>query len=152
MTGWAARLVVDASALLGVVLDPGPRADQVAELLSTRELHAPALLPFEVANVLRRRRLAGHLTAAEAFDAETALARLPIELWPHEVVAARVRALGDVLTAYDASYVALAERLGADLVTYDRRIAGAPGVRCAVVLPREAPAQPPSGSARSGRI
>lgn len=129
--------MVDASALLGAVLDPGPRADQVADLLSTLELHAPALLPFEVANVLRRRRLAGHLTSTEALDAEISLARLPIELWPHEVVAARVRELGDVMTAYDASYVALAERLGADLLTYDRRIAGAPGVRCAVVVPGE---------------
>ncbi|GMA33181.1 type II toxin-antitoxin system VapC family toxin [Litorihabitans aurantiacus] len=126
---------MDASALLTLALDPGPRADAIGALVGSRELHAPALLPFEVANVLRRRRLAGHLTRSDAADTETTLARLPVELWPHEVVAGRVRELGDVLTAYDASYVALAERLGADLLTCDRRIAGAPGVGCGVVVP-----------------
>lgn len=129
------RLVVDASALLALALDPGPRADTIAALASTRDLHAPALLPFEIANVLRRRRLASHLNARDAGVIEASLARLPIELWPFEVVADRVRELGDTLTAYDASYVALAERLGADLLTLDARLARAPGIRCHVVVP-----------------
>lgn len=134
-TAPAPRLVVDASALLALVLDPGPRADAIAERVAAGDLHAPALLPFEIANVLRRQRLAGRLDRAEAERLERALARLPVELWPHEVVAERVRELGDVLTAYDASYAALAERLGATLLTADRRLAAAPGLRCAVVVP-----------------
>lgn len=133
--GAVPRLVVDASALLVVALDPSPRAGAIAGHLAAGELHAPALLPFEVSNVLRRRRLAGLLTRGEATSSEETLARLPVELWPHEVVAGRVRELGDVLTAYDASYVALAELLGATLLTVDRRLAAAPGVRCRVLVP-----------------
>jgi predicted nucleic acid-binding protein len=50
---------------------------------------------------------------------------------------ARMWELRDNLSAYDASYVALAEALRCRLVTADARIAGAPGVRCAVtVVPR----------------
>jgi predicted nucleic acid-binding protein len=36
------------------------------------------------------------------------------------------------LTIYDASYVALAEALDAVLVTGDRRLGAAPGLRCTV--------------------
>jgi predicted nucleic acid-binding protein len=43
-----------------------------------------------------------------------------------------VSELRDNVTAYDAAYVALAEALGASLVTSDARLAGAPGLRCAV--------------------
>lgn len=127
--------MLDASAVLALALDPGPRADAVATIVADAELHAPELLPFEVANVLRRRRLAGLLGRDEARLLEAALARLPIERWPHPVVADRVHGLGDVLTAYDASYVALAEWLGADLVTFDARLAAAPGILCTVVVP-----------------
>jgi predicted nucleic acid-binding protein len=131
MTG---RLVVDASALVTLLLEPGPRGERSAALVSSGDLHAPALLPFEVANVLRRLRLAGRLSAAEATVAGQDAARLPIELWPFEVVADRVAALGDAATAYDASYVALAEHLDATLVTADRRLAAAPGLACPVEL------------------
>ena len=39
------------------------------------------------------------------------------------------------LLSYDASYVALAELTGAALVTLDRRIRGAPDLRCAIETP-----------------
>lgn len=128
------RLVLDASAVVAILLDPGPRGAAVGEAIGTADLHAPALLPFEVANVLRRQRLAGRLSRAEEGLANDGAARLPIEYWPFEVVAARTAQLGDVLTAYDASYVALAEFLGAALVTADARLARAPGVGCELAL------------------
>ncbi|CAN5672558.1 hypothetical protein BH20ACT2_BH20ACT2_18600 [soil metagenome] len=40
------------------------------------------------------------------------------------------------LAAYDASYVALAEAMGAELLTADRRLAGAPGPTCPIVVVR----------------
>ena len=38
------------------------------------------------------------------------------------------------LTAYDAAYVALAELLGCELLTGERRLADAPGPRCTIRL------------------
>jgi len=50
----------------------------------------------------------------------------------------RVWELRDNLSAYDASYIALAELLSCNLVTADRRLSRAPGIGCPVtVVPRE---------------
>lgn len=46
----------------------------------------------------------------------------------------RVWELRDNLTAYDATYVAVAEALDADLVTADQRLTRAPGIRCSTTL------------------
>jgi hypothetical protein len=48
---------------------------------------------------------------------------------------ARVWALRANLSCYDAAYVAVAEAPDATLVTVDRRMAGAPGLKCRVVKP-----------------
>jgi len=52
--------------------------------------------------------------------------------YPFEPFAARIWDLRESMTVYDAWYVALAERLGTELVTADRRLAAAPGPRCPV--------------------
>lgn len=44
--------------------------------------------------------------------------------------------LRDNLTAYDATYVALAEALDCKLLTADGRLAGAPGPRCTIAVVR----------------
>ena len=134
VAGPSPRVVLDASAFVGLLLDPGERGARVGELVAAGDVHAPALLPFEVANVLRRLHAAGRLSTTEAALARADAARLPVELWPFEAVAARTVELGGALTAYDASYVALAELLDARLVTADRRLAAAPGLRCEVVV------------------
>ena len=128
------RYVLDASAVLTLVLDPGPRGEAVAELLTGGELHAPDLLPYEISNVVRRRRLAGHLTLTEADLARRAALALPVEAWPFAAVADRVWELADALTSSDAAYVALAERLGIPLLTADARLSRAPGPMCEVVI------------------
>lgn len=133
-TAGSTGLVIDASVVIGLLIDPGPAGEEAARVMSEARLHAPALLPFEVDNVLRRRGSAGRLSRAELALARDGTARLPIALWPFEVVAPRVAELGQALTSYDASYVALAEFLGAPLLTADGRIARAPGIRCEVRL------------------
>ena len=102
-------------------------------MIADADLHAPDLLPHEITNVLRRRRLAGALSQTEASLARSGALRLPIELWPHAAVADRVWQLADTLTAYDAAYVALAERLAVPLVTADIRLSRAPGPACEIV-------------------
>jgi predicted nucleic acid-binding protein len=129
------RLVCDASAITTVLLDSGDDGIWVANRLVGAELFAPTLLPFECANIIRRHELAGSIAAGEAAQAHADLVELPIELWPYEVLADRVWQLRSNLTSYDAACVALAETVGAPLVTLDRRLQRAPGIGCLVETP-----------------
>ena len=60
---------------------------------------------------------------------------LPVQLWPYLPLAERAWALRENVTAYDASYVALAELLATSLITLDARLGRADGPRCPVLLP-----------------
>jgi predicted nucleic acid-binding protein len=128
-------VVCDASALVAVLLDGGPDGGWAADQLRGAELAAPHLAPFETANIIRRRELAGLVGADIAAQAHADLLELEIEFWPWELLALRIWELRHNLTAYDAGYVALAELLEATLVTLDARISHAPGLRCAVASP-----------------
>ncbi len=127
--------VPDATAAVAALVDDGAVGRWAAELLSTGPLVAPHLLPAEVANVLRRRALAGAISDELASEAHAALDRLDVRLVPYGHVAERAWALRGAVTAYDAWYVAVAEDLDVPLVTLDRRLARAPGPRCAFELP-----------------
>ncbi len=95
-------------------------------------LVAPNLLPYEVANVLRRQVRAGLIGADRAQAAHRAAVDLQVQLWPYQVVAERVWALRDTLTSYDAAYCAVAELAQAPLVTLDGKLAMAPGPSCEI--------------------
>lgn len=127
--------VVDASAVVAALVDGGPDGDWAAAQLSSAPLAAPHLMPVEVANILRRAALAGDLSPDAATLAHADLLELRATLFPYEPVGARAWALRDTVSAYDAWYVALAEALGAELVTLDRRLSRAPGPRCRFVTP-----------------
>jgi predicted nucleic acid-binding protein len=129
------RVVCDASALTALLIDGGPDGRWVTEAFAGADLAAPTLVGFETANILRRHELAGMITADQAAQAHADLLDLAIEHWPYELLATRAWQLRQNLSIYDASYVALAELLGATLVTLDRRIGGAPGPRCAIATP-----------------
>jgi predicted nucleic acid-binding protein len=120
-------IVVDASALLEVLLRTDAAAAVETRLFGGETLHAPHLLDLEVAQVLRRYERAGHLRAGRAGEALADLAAFPIERYPHFLVLARIWQLSSNATAYDACYLSLAEALGAPLVTSDRRLAIVPG-------------------------
>lgn len=119
--------MVDASALLEVLLRTEAAAVVEARLFTGETLHAPHLLDLEVAQVLRRYERAGELTAGRGGEALEDLASIRIERYPQQVFLSRVWAMRSNATAYDACYLALAEVLDAPLVTRDRRLAVVPG-------------------------
>ncbi len=129
------RLVCDASALVAVFLDAGQDGTWVAERLAGAELFAPALMPFECANIIRRHELGELISTDQAAQAHADLVDLPIELWPYEVLARRAWELRRNASIYDAAYIAMAEAVGAPLVTLDRRLRRAPGIACTVETP-----------------
>jgi predicted nucleic acid-binding protein len=121
-------IVLDASAAVEVLLQSQVGAPLTGRLLAPESsLHAPYLLDLEVAQVLRRFVLRGEVQPLRAQQALEVLADFPIERYPHQILLPRIWALRENLTAYDAVYVALAEVLGATLLTRDARISRASG-------------------------
>jgi predicted nucleic acid-binding protein len=123
-------IVVDASILVTALADDGPDGDQARARLRAERLYAPELVDLEVASVLRRQAAASVIDDRRAAMALADLAALPMQRAPHRSLLARCWELRENLTIYDAAYVALAEAMGADLLTGDRRLARAPGPRC----------------------
>lgn len=129
--------VLDASAFAEALTSAEPvGAAARARLTEPRRWHAPAILPAEVLSAVRGLLLGGDLTPEHAERARRRLARTRIALHPLAPLADRVWQLRDNLTVYDAWYVALAERLGAALVTTDARLARSSGLACDVELIR----------------
>jgi predicted nucleic acid-binding protein len=94
---------------------------------SPEELHAPHLLDVEVTQALRRAVATGALSLSRAMEGLQDFLDLPIMRHPHESLLWRMWDLRDNLVAYDAAYVALAESLGATLLTCDAKIRAAAG-------------------------
>lgn len=86
--------------------------------------------------MLRRRWLAKSLPARRYAAALDDLAELPMQRYPVLPLLRRGYELRANITAYDATYVALAEYLDSVLLTADARLAAAPGVRCGVIIVR----------------
>jgi predicted nucleic acid-binding protein len=121
-------IVLDASAAIEWLLQTPAGIKIETRIFSHSEpLHAPHLLDVEVAQVLRRYVRDKTLTAQRGHEALADLGDAPLNRYPHDFLIPRVWELRATLTAYDAVYVALAELLGAVLLTCDRRIASASG-------------------------
>ena len=130
----AAVLVVDTSAVLEALVARDPPRGLLERLAGDGDLHAPHLLDTEVLHALRRMTLQGELTDARAVDARTDFRDLALIRYAHEPFSERVWELRHNLTAYDATFVALAETLDAPLVTCDAKLADAPGHAASVEL------------------
>lgn len=128
-------IVLDASAGVELLLNSA-RGRRVARVVSESPdtLHAPHLIDLEVVQVLRRYHQMGLLSLHRARAAIGEFRALRMRRHPHEPFLRRIWSLKDNLTAYDAAYVALCEALDATLLTFDRRLAGVPGlpVRCQI--------------------
>lgn len=125
-------LVVDASVLAVALLDDARDGDAARTRLHGEQLVAPALIDLEVVSVWRGLARGGRLDARRAGLALEDLRALPVQRVDHTRLVERCWELRDNLTVYDAAYVALAEALGATLLTGDARLSKATGPRCAI--------------------
>jgi predicted nucleic acid-binding protein len=128
-------IVVDASAVADVLLDGGDRGRWAAAALRTEELHAPQLVEYEVIAVIRKWVLLGKASLAKGEQALADLSRLPMQRYPATPFVGRIWALRASVSAYDASYLALAEALSCPLVTTDERLARAHGHDAEILSP-----------------
>ena len=124
-------IVVDASALF-VAFTEIELARKVWERIGDEQLAAPHLIDAEMASVLRKSVRRGAVPEPVACQALAELAALDLDRYPHPPLFVRVWELQHNVSAYDACYLALAERLDATLLTTDARLARAPGVKCQV--------------------
>ena len=128
-------IVLDASAALDWLLQTAAGQRIERRIYSHHEsLHAPHLLDLEVGQVLRRLVREGALSAQRAEQAIEDLLDLRIARYPHFVLLPRIWQLRHNLSAYDAAYVALAENLGARLLTRDARLASVSGLTAPIEL------------------
>ena len=128
-------IVLDASAAVDWLLQTpwGQRVE--TRIYAGREtLHAPHLLDLEVTQVLRRLTQQGVVSATRTDEAVRDLMDLRLTRYPHFVLLPRIWRLRHNFSAYDAAYVALAEELGAPLITRESRLASASGHRATVEL------------------
>lgn len=126
-------IVIDASVLANALGDDGDDGARArAELRSSGDFAAPDLVDVETVAVLRKRWLARSLSARRFAHAVADLERLDFDRVPTLRLMRRAYELRANVTAYDATYVALAEALACELLTADRRLAAATGLRCSV--------------------
>ncbi len=111
--------------MVGAVAFQEPEHDTALALTGDAELHAPTLLDYELASVactkIRRD------TQQRPIILTLLGAALATGVQRHEVNLsdAAELAVETGLSAYDACYLLLARRLGAELVTFDRQLAEA---------------------------
>jgi predicted nucleic acid-binding protein len=119
-------IVLDASAAVDWLLQTAV-GQRIEERIYSRgeSLHAPHLLDLEVAQVLRRLVRQLTVTAQRAEQAIEDLLSLRVTRYPHFVFLPDIWRLRHNFSAYDAAYLALAEKLGATLITRDARLASA---------------------------
>lgn len=127
-------IVVDASVIVTALADDGPDGARHRARLAGERLAAPHLLDIEVLSAWRRRAASGDLDERRMQFARDDLKSLPVRRVPHLSLLERCWQLRANLTTYDAVYVALAELIGAPLVTLDARLADAPGPTCSIEL------------------
>ncbi|NDL55661.1 PIN domain-containing protein [Phytoactinopolyspora mesophila] len=128
-------IVVDASFVVAALVDSGPAGTWAEQAMESEDLAAPHLMSVEAANILRRASQSGEISVDTASLAHADLLALSVVYFSYEPFGARVWELRDNVTSYDAWYVAVAEHLTAPMVTLDRKLAKASGVRCSFRVP-----------------
>jgi predicted nucleic acid-binding protein len=129
-------IVIDSSAMVDALI-ADPVNPDLLDLVATADLHAPALLDFEVAGALRGHVIGGKLDQARLDEAVFDFTGLRVERYEMTRLLAHLLALRHDFTTYDAAYVVLAQALEAPLVTSDAKMREAEklGVEVMVLRP-----------------
>jgi predicted nucleic acid-binding protein len=128
-------IVLDASAAVDWLLQTTAGLRIEKRIYSRNEtLHSPHILDLEITQVLGRLVREGTISARRGGEALRDLLALRISRYPHFIFLPRIWQHRHNLSAYDAAYVVLAERLGAPLVTRDTRLSAASGHAARVEL------------------
>ena len=121
--------VIDTSALIRLFVPDGPLHAEVETAFNRAAsgadvLLAPHLILIEAANVLLRKQRRDELSMQELQELLSAIDSLPIRLCDHGPLLQPACILAEAhgLSAYDALYLALAERHGARLITNDNTL------------------------------
>lgn len=125
-------VVVDASAMVEALVGDAP-PPELLSLLSEATLSAPHLLDVEMVSVLRGLERGRRVAPEDARAALTTYFSMSITRYGTALLAERIWDLRHRCTAYDAGYLALAELLGAPLVTADETLTSA-GSEAGIVL------------------
>lgn len=125
-------IVFDASAAVLALLNDG----DARRSLAGETVAVPHLADAEVAHALRAQVLRERVGVDDARAALARWARLGLRRFAVVALLPRIWDLRENLSAYDATYVALAEASGCELVTADGRLARAPGPKCAIRVVR----------------
>lgn len=123
------RLVTDCSAIINALIG----SDARMSVLDGTQLQAPCVIDFEIVSALRRLVRTSSLTPNAAREVLDQWVTLDVVRHPAEPLLARMWELRHNFSAYDAAYVALAEALGAPLLTVDQRLANSASAYCEVI-------------------
>ena len=116
--------VIDASALAAILFGE-PEAEEVASRIRGFTLASPALLPFEIASVCLRKMRQHPTQRPSLLAAHKLLGRMDITQTEVDLDEVILLAERKKLTVYDATYLWLAQKLRAELVTLDKTLANA---------------------------
>ena len=125
-------IVLDTSAVVEFLVGSDPAAERIREITEGETLAAPHAVDLECASALRGLVRGSKLPPDEGERALRLLGRMKIRRYGHLPLLARIWQLRHNMWPYDAAYVALAESLGAELVTLDAKLEKVPGLACTV--------------------
>lgn len=126
-------IVLDASVAVAILL-PTQDGSRFRDRVLREKLHAPHLIDVEFANALRRMIRTGGVDTGAALRAIETMQTWRLQRHDHWDLLPRIWELRDSVSAYDASYIALAEGLRAPMMTCDGKLARAHGHSARIVL------------------